>query len=175
MNLNEREQTVKSIMGSVCSILLLAVVVLYAYQKTEILVNKKNVDILTEIYEKELTYDDTFSYQNGLNVAVAFTSYDSETEWILDPSYGELVFKHFAWGPNPDGSYFTKREQKKSHICSREELGLTEDVEKSKFMPLVSSDRGFVDAYQKKFICLDEEDLFLYGDYNSLIASQINI
>ena len=175
MNLNEREQTVKSIMGSVCSILLLAVVGLYAYQKTEILVNKKDVEILTEIYEKELTYDDIFSYQNGLNVAVAFTSYDSETEWILDPSYGELIFKHFSWGPTPDGGFFTKRERKESHICSREELGLTENKEKSKFMPLVSSDRGFVDAYQKKFICLDEKDLFLYGDYNSLAASQMNI
>ena len=134
-------------MGSVCSVLLLAIVALYAYQKTEILIYKKNVDILTQIYEKELTYDEDFSYQNGFNVAVAFAAYDGDTEWILDPTYGELDFNHFTWGPNLDGSFFTKRERKQSHICSREELGLTDDEEKAKFMPLVSSDRGFVDTH----------------------------
>lgn len=66
------------------------------------------MDILTTLDENALSSDETFTFENGFNVAVAFTAYDAETEWILDPSYGELVFKQYSWGINPDGSYFTK-------------------------------------------------------------------
>lgn len=32
-----------------------------------------------------------------------------------------------------------------------------------------------IEKYQKKFICVDEADLFLYGDYNSDAASQFKM
>ena len=132
------------------------------------MVYKKNVDILTTLNEDALTSNDTFTYRNGLNIAAAFTAYDGETESILDPSYGEIAFKHMSWGEDPeDGSFFVKREKKKEHVCSREELGLTENKEETRFMPIVPSHRTYLDIYQKKFICLDEEDLFVYGDVNS--------
>ena len=162
-------------MGSLCSVLLFAIVTLYAYQKVEILIQKKSVDIITTLKEFALTSDDIFSYQNGFNIAVAFTRYDGETEWILDPTYGELAFINYSWGVEADGSFFTKTERRKEHICSREELGLTENKDAAKFMPTIESQRTFVDTYQKKFICLNEEDLFLYGDYDSANASQFEI
>lgn len=86
------------------------------------------MDILTTLNEDALTSDDIFTYRNGLNIAAAFTAYDGEMEWMLDPSYGEIVFKHFSWGEDPeDGSFFDNRVKKKKHVCSREELGLTEN------------------------------------------------
>ena len=34
----------------------------------------------------------TFSADQGLNIAVGLTAFDDETEPILDPSIGEIVF-----------------------------------------------------------------------------------
>lgn len=44
-------------------------------------------------------------------VAAAFTDYDSETEHILEPEYGQLVFKHFSWGEAADGSGYKSGRQ----------------------------------------------------------------
>ena len=50
-----------------------------------------------------------FNYDDGLNFAIAFTAFDSETEPILDKSYGEIVFKAYEWGSDPeDNSYFVR-------------------------------------------------------------------
>ena len=109
MNLDGGQPDIRSFMGAFCSILLFAIVLVYAYQKTEILINKKNVDIFTTTNENALTSDDKFAYANGFNVAAAFVLYDDNTEWSLDPSYGELVFKHYGWGQYEDGSYYYHR------------------------------------------------------------------
>ena len=59
---------------------------------------------------------------------MGFTAYDNTKEWILDPTYGDLVIKQKGWGTNPeDGSFFRIDETMDSHICTREELGLEED------------------------------------------------
>lgn len=147
MNLDGGEPDIKSFMGSLLSILLFAIVLLYAFQKTEILIHKENIDILTTINENALTSEDQFTYRNGFNVAVAFTAYDSETEWALDPTYGELVFKHNTWGENDDGTFFSNRETKQSHICSQEELGLTEDKTNAKFFPIEEQSLNAISLY----------------------------
>lgn len=59
---------------------------------------KKDVSIMQNVYENHFTPDDVVTYDNSFYVAAAFTAYDSETEIILEPEYGELVFKHFSWG-----------------------------------------------------------------------------
>ena len=43
-----------------------------------------------------------FDYEQGFNVAVAFSAYDSEREPILDPSIGELYFAVAKWGSRID-------------------------------------------------------------------------
>ena len=35
-----------------------------------------------------------------------FTAYDDEPNPILDPTYGELIFKYSRWGENPDGTFY---------------------------------------------------------------------
>ena len=73
--------------------------------------------------------------KDSFNLAAAFTAYDNETEPILDPSYGELVFKHCYWGKlNEDGEYEAARERIKSqHTCTSDELGFGDDPNLSKF------------------------------------------
>ena len=94
--------------------------------------------MLTTVNDLYWTDDDRFEYKDGFNVAVAFTAYDSNPEWILDKSYGELFFNHFQWGPVGD-TYITERKRLNHHTCSREELGLEGEVENSRFHPLHES------------------------------------
>ena len=101
------------------------------------MINKKSVDIVTMVNENALTSDYRFSYRNGFNVAAALTAYSSYPEVELDPTYGELVFKHYAWGNYEDGSTYSYREQRPTHVCSREELGLEEDQTNAKFFPMI--------------------------------------
>ena len=71
---------------------------MYTYLKADVLYNKKDVDILSTINDNFFTPDYELNYQNGFNIAAAFTGFDSETEDILDPTYGEIVFLHYYWG-----------------------------------------------------------------------------
>ena len=70
----------------------------YSFQKWDILVNKKDIDILSTQNDLFFDYNDRFTYQNGFNFAVAFTDFGNNPEPILDPSYGSLVFNHYYWG-----------------------------------------------------------------------------
>ena len=53
-------------------------------------------------------------------------------------------------------------------MCSHEELGLGADREGATFMPLHEQGADFVPLYQKKLLCFKPEDLFIFGDYNSI-------
>ena len=119
MKLDNGDDVVRSVMGSICSILVLAVVVLYMYQKTDVLISKKDVDVLSTINDSHFNPDYIFGYEEGFNMAVAFTAYDNDPEPIEDPTIGELVFNHYTWGPQPDGSYFSERARiKNQHTCT---------------------------------------------------------
>ena len=56
------------------------------------------MDIQQATIESHYDEDSIFSQQQGFNIAVAFTDWDSETEPILDPSFGELYFTVVEWG-----------------------------------------------------------------------------
>ena len=45
---------------------------------------------------------------SGLNLAIAFTNYDNNTEPILEKEYGELIFQAYEWGPGEDGDFFVR-------------------------------------------------------------------
>ena len=82
---------------------------------------------------------------------------------------------HYFWGPQEDGSYATGRRKIKSqHKCTSDELGVG-DEEKSKFMPTLESEVTLTKTYQKKFHCIGEEDMYVFGEFNSNQASLLNI
>ena len=74
-----------------CSAIVLVVIFSYAYLKMDVLMHNKDKDVRSVIHDQHFAKDYVFSSKNGLNLAVAFTAYDNEREWILDPAYGELL------------------------------------------------------------------------------------
>jgi len=140
--------------------------------KTQVLIEKDDVDVLQTLEIDAFTDSYNFTFTNGFNIAVAFTAYDDNQEPILDKSYGEVVFNHFEWGHNAsDETTFVRRKRIATHPCSQEELGLIEDRSESTFFPIVPNSRLGVKKYQKKFICANPEDLYLYGTYDTESAS----
>ena len=123
-------------MGSILSILATCIILAYAYRKADVLLARKDVDILSTINDQAFGYDDVFSYKNGLNFAVALSGYGDNSETNIDPTFGSLVFYHFKWGPQGDGTFDVKSLPIKSHTCSRVELGLDNGKEGSKFLPI---------------------------------------
>ena len=89
-------------MGSILSMLIGLITIMYSIQKMEVLMSKKDVDILSTIKESCFDESKIFDHEDRFNVAVAFTAYDNEREWILDPSYGSLIFYDYSWGPSSD-------------------------------------------------------------------------
>ena len=108
----------------------------------------------------------------GFNIAVALTRYDSDVEPFDDPTVGQVVFNHYKWGRNPDGTPFSGRYPINNHRCTRQELGLDGDKTKARFFP--SSDAN-IEFYHKKFLCLDKEDVELFGDFSSAKAQLLNV
>mmetsp|Transcript_9947 Transcript_9947/g.12400 ORF Transcript_9947/g.12400 Transcript_9947/m.12400 type:complete len:147 (+) Transcript_9947:175-615(+) len=138
---------VRTAMGSICSVFLLTITCLYAYIKFDVLINRKDVDVLTANRDMFYSDDFIFGYEQGFNVAAAFTAYDSETEWILDKKYGEIFFNGFAWGPRPDGTYFTERRRLDDHICTLEELGYEGEKKNHRFFPVHEASAGIIGFY----------------------------
>ena len=95
--------------GSFFTFIIYIVSGVYSLQKLDVWMAKKDVDIMSSIQSNYFDDSYIFGYEDGLNVAVAFTAYDSETEPILDKSYGELLFRAYEWGYDPeDGSSFVR-------------------------------------------------------------------
>ena len=65
----------------------------------DVLIARKDVDVLSTTNDKHWTDDDKFSAKNGLRVAIAFTTYNNEEKWELDATYASLSFNSYGWGP----------------------------------------------------------------------------
>ena len=95
MKLDEGSDSIKSLMGSLCSILLTIVLFTYAYQKMDVLIGRKDIDVLQTTNEMYFPDDDEFSATHGFRVAIAFTSGRLKQQWELDPTYASLELKSF--------------------------------------------------------------------------------
>ena len=102
MRIQKNESDLKTIIGSLFTLLIYGVVALYMLQKIDVWLAKKDVDIMSSTQVGFFNDSYTFGYDQGLNFAIAFTAYDEETEYVLDKSYGEIVFRAYEWGVNED-------------------------------------------------------------------------
>ena len=158
--------SLKTCMGTFCTLVWVLIIVIFAAQKTDILINKKRVSILSTTKDLFYTDLDEFTYKDGLNIAVAFTGWDNNREWSLDPRMGELVLTSYEWGIE-GGIPWADRKNVASHNCTREELGLAGDGPAAKFYPPHGSSFDSVDLYWKKMLCFNQNELTLSGEYNS--------
>ena len=85
------------------------------------------------------------------------------------------MINSFSWGNNPDGTPYTERKPLETHNCTREELNLEGDGSDATFYPLHRSSKHNVDFYWQKFLCVNESEMSIKGDYNSKTARQLNI
>jgi len=109
-------------MGAFLSFLVFGMTAVFLYSKVMVLFKQTDVTIMMNLMEGSLTFDDTFTAEDGFFLAAALTAYDGETEIIEDEKYGELIIEHYGWGYSDGiGSGSRKIEH---HYCSDEELGL---------------------------------------------------
>ena len=130
---------------------------------------------MSTVRDQAFTSEDVFSFENGFNFAIGFTAFDNEEEEILDPSYGELIVQTREWGVKPDGSFIREFNQLDTHLCSEEELGLSEDKSQATFMPIDENSETYIRTYRKKMLCLNKEDLGFYGSWDSKNTRMMNI
>ena len=97
MKLDDQIRTLPTLAGLISTICVILVVSSYSMIQFEKLVLKEGEDILETT--KEDFFDDTheLTFEDGINFAVGLSSFDTNTEPILDPQYGELVFIKRRW------------------------------------------------------------------------------
>ena len=174
MKLDGDRRKVSTFCGACCSLVLLILIALFAIEKFIVLLHKKDVTVINSESSLYFADSDPFDYEHGLNVAVAFTGYDGETQWQLDPSYGELVLNANEWGINEDGSYYRNVLPLTRRKCTLQELGLRRE-EGSKFYPTSESSVKILELYKNKLLCFNEEDLLIAGSFGTGRARQLNI
>ena len=151
MELGKGKKSVDSYLGSFCTLCIIAVVLSYSFQKADIFLNKKDIDMLETMHDMAFDADYVFDFKNGFALAVAFTAYDSNPNPILDPTYGEIVYNYYYWGPTEDGGYETGRSRISTHPCTDEELGLEGETPGRVFMEPYPSSADEVEFHRKKF------------------------
>lgn len=152
-------------MGVCLSLVLGLIMSVFIYSKAVTWQNRKDVDIMSALVEN--AFDFTYKFSNadqGLFVAAAITEYDSNTEVIERPEYGELVIEQYGWGY--EGEIGSKSSPLDYHYCSDEELGIEPGPGTSIF-PIFESSSSEVMTWRKKFKCVNKQDLEIWGDYNS--------
>ena len=79
MKLDANHSQIQSYTGSCLSILVICIILAYAYLKADVLIARKDVDVLSAININEFTPDDEFSYRNGLNIAISLKKFGIES------------------------------------------------------------------------------------------------
>ena len=97
------------------------------------MIEKGKVDIVAATQEDFFTVEDQFGADQGLQFAIAFSSIYGYTDYELPPEIGSLAFAVSQWGYDDNGEFYYLEFEIESHICSREELHLTEDTSNAKF------------------------------------------
>ena len=90
MRLDSDLAALPSIMGTILSFISTCLVIGYTVQKLDILISRKDVDIVLAVRDNYLTDSDAFTGRQGMNVAFALTGFDSVRENILDPEYASI-------------------------------------------------------------------------------------
>ena len=76
MKLDKENSILKTNVGSVLTILAYLTILMYAYLKADVWLNKKDIDIMSSTMTDNLTSDYIISRDEGLNLAIAFTEFD---------------------------------------------------------------------------------------------------
>ena len=122
MKLHEGKSKEATWMGAFCSLMVLLVTISYTFQKIEVLVSKRDVDILSAIEDSFLSSEEVFGAEQGLQIAVSFVNFGDN---FVDPSIGTLNLGYSKWGYREDsGEYYEELGYFPTRLCTKRELGL---------------------------------------------------
>lgn len=107
-------------------------------------------------------------------IAARFSGLDETEVYNIDPTYATMHFKYLSW--DGDGEEYTEGTYEiPTHRCTEGELGLTGDTSDSLLMPLKEEIAPDVKYYRQNYICADEQELEVYGNYNSAAAQFLTV
>ena len=92
---------------------------------------------------------------------------------IEEARFGELIIEHYGWGYDEE-QIGNQSGELSYRYCSDEELGLANSPSATIY-PIVKTSLAEVQIYRKKFKCVDQKDLVIWGDYNSAKAQQLAV
>ena len=98
MKIDKRQSTMTTSVGSVFSIILFIIVVMYTFQKANIMIKREDDYVMTSNQDSFFDLDYKFDFEKGFNIAVAFTAFDNNKENILSPDIGRIVYRQYTWG-----------------------------------------------------------------------------
>ena len=78
MKIDKGHSIMTTSVGSVFSIILFIIVGMYTFQKTNIMMRRTDDYVMTSKQDSFFSLDDSFGYEQGFNIAVAFTAFDAE-------------------------------------------------------------------------------------------------
>lgn len=84
------KQRYKSILGSMCTVFIISVVLIYAVYKYQLLIDKEESRVQKTLEENYFDEDHTFSTTQGFNVAFSLSSYSNKELFFSDARYGQL-------------------------------------------------------------------------------------
>ena len=175
MSISRGVHRLPSRIGVLLTLLTSVILIGYTVFKMSIMVNRRDNVMMSTTNDFYYDSDYVMDRSKYFNFAVALTAFDNVRENILDPSLAQVKFYAEEWEIDAEQNLINNMNIPiEPHICSREELGLT--GANSQFLPSTrSAVIAEVERYQQKFMCLEEKDMKIYGDYNSNRARQIQV
>ena len=174
MKLERDESTYSSYFGAICTIIVAIFMSGFVYTKLLTLFLRKDVDIIEST--KDFHFGDREKFtanEDDFFLAAAITRFDSNRTVTESKEFGELIIEHYGWG-NEAWGYTYGSTPLKNHFCTEEELGL-KPGNKTRIFPIFERSLAEVYNYQNKFKCVDNENLAIWGDFNSASAMQLAV
>ena len=181
LTLNGRETQVRTVLGSLFSVIALGWLLVYAVAKFTTMLEYGDTQFMEYYEEYFYTPDDTMTRELGFNVAFAISNYDGSSEIVDNPDFVDVYAAYRIWGFN-NTLLETKKEP--THLCGREELGLdyynaTEEerkrMKKPRFFRTHPESLDWTETYYPKMRCLDNDGIDVYGNYDSTKAKILEV
>ena len=157
----------KTIFGAILSVSFIVILATYTLYKFDNMKRYNYTNIQLSIQENYYTdRHPVKAKKNHFQVAFGIVSYaESLPEDVSE--YGQVKARLWRWDEN--GFEFVPLP---THNCSDEEMGLTDDKQKSVFYPVFEPNKKQIQTYSPNLWCIDDE-FELYGDYNSNAVSMM--
>lgn len=163
MNLDqEMSDSLPTIPGSIVSLVMTFALMFFAFYRIYFgVIKNTGWQMVSTIKDHKYAADEIFGHEQGFDIAL--TLWDD-----VPPSIGKVVVEILSWNETDVESFPIK-----THTCTPEELGLTENREGARFMQINQNYANDLKEYNGKLICFDIEQMYINGYFNSDVARKL--